>query len=217
MSNLENVQQNEKSQPSYEPINKFLFCFGGEAYRTSCCFELFSLRTSIYIFGILDLLIGGISMFSLTSLLFRPEAGITFEDYALMIIDSLLVFAALLGLDGVQSMNMKKVTCYYYGKMVQVIFRPVFNILYEQMHCSERIHECSSKTWFIYLAILIATIAIYVYEAHSLYSYVGLVSKGEIALASKGKEDDVWSIDIFKPSTPSYINVAVQVNPICDA
>nr|ABR27260.1 hypothetical protein [Metopus es] len=172
----------------YSGISKFLLCISTERYRTSCCCGLFALRAAIYIFAILDIIIGGVCLAILLAVMnynnLTKEGLIIFEIS--LVIDISVAFAAILAIHGAANANAKKVSYYYYAKVGQLITRIIPNILQRRLQCKTA--SCGFSELFIYILIQALVTTIHIYVAHVIFSYINLVSKGETVLANNGKE-----------------------------
>ena len=185
-------QQTElKQELAYEGIDKFVFCFAAKNYKDSCCFGLFSLRTSIIIFAIIDILVGFINAITLLVFRYLVLVDITKEEFVLLVIDIALIVPAVIGMRGACRTNAKKVSVYYYGKLCQLLTRPTFDLLCERTHCRTRAHECTALTWFLYFIVISLTVVINIYQAYLFYSYVGLIINNQVILANKGLKEAV--------------------------
>lgn len=198
------AQEKERGMPP----RKFLFCIPATKYRVSCCWGLFALRTAICAFAALDVLVGSINAVSLVMLWYSARDDVSRESTVLMIIDATLVCPALVGIYGAWTTDARKVSFYYYGKIGQLLGRPIFDLIYEKHHCEVKAHVCDYVTWLCYALVILGTLVIYVYQAYLCYSYVGLVERGEIVLANRGKKA-VQALERYKQQQAAAIELRV--------
>ncbi len=198
---MEQQQIREVPMPgtsTFEGISKFMFCFSDTKYRKSCCCGLFTLRASIYIFAIIDIVYGSISALSL---LLESDRGEYYEQesrpsfYIVHLINALVALPATLAIHGAARTDAKKISYYYYAKVAQMLLLPLPRLIESQRSC--RAYTCTSGEFVIFLIFLAVTTVVLLYQAHILFSYVNLVCHGETVLANNG-QDVVQAMDQYR-------------------
>lgn len=196
-------------------IENFMFCYRTSQYETSCCCSVFPLRTAIYIFGALDIILGMLNtLVFLTNL--KNDAGFAPGEAIPSMLSSFvaafMILPALYALSGLPQSSARKVAYYYYAKVVQTILRPILEIWWNRAFCIH-FQQCRSTYWGALLLFILLIIALHIYEAKLFFSYANLVTKGEIILANNGNEV-VEAIKKVRDqaaiiNAPSYTNIIV--------
>ena len=172
---------------SYQGLSRFCFCFNLRKYRTSCCFGCFTLRATIYIFGIFDIISGFLEFFILFT---HFDINMFNRPYCWAALSKTINIAtgitAIIGMSGANKTDPKKVAVYYYGKVIQVIGSTGFHVLYVIEMCNE--YFCDPGSNFGLLLGTTLNVALLIYEALIFYSYVNLVCQGKSVLANNGRE-----------------------------
>jgi hypothetical protein len=185
MDGARNISNLPPSQGSIIP--KFLFFIRTSYSRTSCCCGLFTLRTAIYIFAILDCVIGGFSALALLSLQSSPES-VTTPEGLMLVIAAVMLFPASMGLLGASRTNAAQVTKYYYGKVGQLFALPLLEIWNLKITTAARQQSLSLGGWLTSLLMMSFEWALLAYVAHICFSYVNWVAQGQTVLANNGRE-----------------------------
>eukprot|EP00826_Nyctotherus_ovalis_P052691 TRINITY_DN6737_c0_g1_i1.p1 TRINITY_DN6737_c0_g1~~TRINITY_DN6737_c0_g1_i1.p1 ORF type:complete len:237 (+),score=30.82 TRINITY_DN6737_c0_g1_i1:141-851(+) len=171
----------------YQGLSRFFFCFSSGRHKTSCCCSLFTLRSGIYSFAILDAVVG---MFNLLVLFIYLDMYSNVEPYFWVMVgitvDVAVVIPAFMGIRGANKTIPKLVAVYYHAKVIQTLLKPLLRVFYTIKICD--LITCESVDSAVEIVNIVLLIAFYVYQAHIFYSYVNLVCKGEDVLANNGRE-----------------------------
>ena len=166
-------------------IKSFLFIVPAPL-TNSCCFRLFPLRSAARIIAILDILEACIC-FIIFLVFVSQFANLIhyFWSLLLWILMTLSAIPAIIAICGTMKNNYKKVTIYYYWKLIMLILKAVIEGVKYKVYLGRVMYNLIDFIAFLF--ILIAYIILYIYEAYILYSYINNISQGSIPLVNRGE------------------------------
>ena len=178
--------QQAADQNLYEGIPKFFFCFPIGSLKTSCCFNLFSLKAGVQMFAIFDIILGISHAYKLLSQDKKPNQESIMWDIYLSIMLIFMIIPAIITMQGTAKSDAKKVSIYYYGKLAENLFLSIITLLESNNYCQT--NPCNVQSFLEFILFIGLLNFLYLYQAHVILSYVNHVARGNTMLANNGQE-----------------------------